>query len=293
MKKFLSLFVLLTVLTFAASAQTAQSAPSVGLLYKISGKNLKQPSYIYGTIHIICQNEMFGMEKLNGYIDQTEKVMMELDLSNPSELQVMLAGMIMPNGKTLKDFLTAEQYAKVDEMFKDNLGASVENFKSYKPFLLNVIIATSPKSLGCTAPGSYDLSFSQTAAAKKKLIEGLETAAEQYAKTDTKPFEKQARELYEMALDPTKSINKFKMLLTVYKTQNSDELYKLTDGELGDAQFQKIMLDDRNANWIPKIEKSIHEKSTFIAVGAAHLGGKNGVLNLLKAKGYTIEAIKI
>jgi uncharacterized protein YbaP (TraB family) len=291
MKKVLSLFVLLTGLVFAASAQTTQTAPSAGLLYKISGKNLKQPSYIYGTIHIICQNEMFGMEKLNGYLDQTEKVMLELDLSSPSELQAMAAGLNMPGGKTLKEFLTAEQYAKVDQMFKDNLGASVENFKSYKPFLLNVLIATSPKSLGCTPPGSYDLSFSQTAAAKKKSIEGLETAAEQFAKVDSKPLEKQAQELYEMALDPNKSIDKFKNLLAVYKTQNSDELYKLTDGELGDAQFQKTMLDDRNIAWIPKIEKSIGAQPTFIAVGAAHLGGKNGVVNLLREKGYKVEAI--
>lgn len=293
MRKILALLLTFAGLFSAASAQTAKRAPESSLFYKISGKNLQQPSYIYGTIHIICPNEMFGMEKLNGYIDQTEGLLMELDLDNPAELQSMAAGLAMPNGKTLKDFLTEEKYAKVDEMFKNNLGVSVENFKNYKPFMLSVMISTSPKSIGCTPPGSYDMSFTQTAIAKKKPVEGLETAAAQYEKMDKKPIEKQAEELYEMALNPQKSIDEFKQLITVYKSQDTEKLFTIMDGQLGDAGFQKVMLDDRNTDWIPKIEKAIAEKPTFIAVGGGHLGGKSGVISLLKAKGYTVEAIKL
>ncbi|NJM54168.1 MAG: TraB/GumN family protein [Blastocatellia bacterium] len=113
---------------------------------------------------------MFGMEKLNDYIDQTEQVLMELDMDDPTVMQSMAGGMAMSGGKTLKDYLNAEQYAKVDEMFKSFMGISVDAVKNYRPMFLSVMISTSPKSIGCQAPGSYELSLTQTAAAKKNLL---------------------------------------------------------------------------------------------------------------------------
>lgn len=294
MKKILALFITVAGLFGAISAQTAKPAEDKALLYKISGKNLKKPSYIYGTIHIICPNEMFGMEKLNNYIDQTDSVLMELDLDNSGEMKTMFSAFQIPDGKSIKDFLTAEQYAKVDEMFKNYVGVPVENLKNFHPFMLSTLVTTSPKSLGCASPGSYDKSFMESAVAKKKAVEGLETVASQMENVNRKPMRKHAEDLYRLALDTQKSIDEFKNLIVIYKTQNSDELYqKSISGKLGDAEFEKAMLDDRNIDWIPKIEKALGEKSVFIAVGAGHLGGKNGVIALLKKKGYKIEAIRL
>lgn len=296
MKKILSLFAAiigLFSLSSNSSAQETKLSQSNALLYKISGKNLQKPSYIYGTIHIICQNDMFGMEKINGYIDQSEQLLMELEMDNMTEMQSMATKIAMPDGKTLKDYLNAEQYAKVDEMFKNYMGVSVDMFKSYRPMFLSVMISTSPKSLGCSAPGSYDLSFMQTAIGKKKDIVGLETVDLQFQKIDSKPFDVQAKELYEMALDPDKSINEFKAVVGVYKSQNAEILYKTITGRLGTSEVENVLLDERNADWIPKIEKAISEKVTFIAVGGGHLGGEKGVINLLRKQGYTVEAIKL
>lgn len=293
MKKFLTYIAAIFAFIFPISAQSVQPTDSNGLLYKITGNSLEKPSYIYGTIHIICPDDMFGMEKLNNYIDQSEQVLMELDLDDPTVMQSMVGSMTMPDGKTLKDFLNPEQYAKVDEMFKDKIGISVDLVKTYRPMMLSVMVSTSPKSLGCTTPNSYDMSFSQTAVTKQKPVYGLETVAEQFAKIDKRPYADQAKELYEMAVSPQKSIDETKQMIEVYKSQNSDGLYKFIDGRLGNAEFQKAMLDERNIAWIPKIEKAIAEKTTFIAVGGGHLGGENGVLKLLRNKGYKIEAIKL
>ncbi|MBX7169878.1 MAG: TraB/GumN family protein [Pyrinomonadaceae bacterium] len=295
MKKILSLFALFLAFiafNFNALAQTAKPVEARGLLYKISGKNLEKPSYIYGTIHIICQNDMFGMDKLKEYISQSNQVLMELDLDDPATMQAMTGNLAMPDGKTLKDYLTDEQYAKVDEMFKKYTGISVDLVKSYRPMLSSVMISTSPKAINCQAPGSYDLTFSQFAASKKIPVLGLESVNEQFEAIDKKPMATQAKELYEMALDPNKAIMQMAEMLEIYKEQDSEKLYKFTNGNLGEVEFEKVMLDNRNANWIPKIEKAIAEKTTFIAVGGGHLGGENGVLNRLKKQGYTIEAIK-
>ena len=298
MKKFiltaLTAFVVVCSTAFNLSAQTKKVEETQGLLYKISGKDLKKPSYLFGTIHIVCPNDMFSMEKFNGYLDQTDRVIMELDFDNTEEMQSMGKGLQMPDGKTLKDFLTAEQFAKVDEMFKNYMGVSAENFKQIKPFFLAIMVSTSPKALGCT-PGSYEMSFLKAATEKKKGVEGLETVASQFAVFEKNPLDKQAKALYEMALNPQKSIDVFKKLVEAYKAQNSEKLYVLMDAQMisekDTKDLQGALLDDRNKDWIPKIEKAIGEKSSFIAVGGGHLGGKNGIVNLLRAKGYKIEAI--
>lgn len=297
MKKFiltaLAAFVTVCPAAFQLSAQTKKVTETSGLLYKISGKNLKKPSYLFGTIHIVCPNDMFSMEKLNGYLDQTDRLVMEIDMDNAEEMQSMGKGLQMPGGKTLKDFLTAEQFTKVDEMFKNYVGVSAENVKHIKPFFLAIMVATSAKAIGCT-PGSYEASFLQAATGKKKEVEGLETVASQFAVLEKSPLGKQAKDLHEMALDTQKSIDVFKKLMETYKTQNSENLYNMMDAQMkSEKDFQGVLLDDRNKAWIPKIEKAIGEKSSFIAVGGGHLGGKNGVVNLLRTKGYKIEAIKL
>lgn len=299
MKKFLTLFfsclAFAFVFNYGAAAQTKKTATgSRGLLYKISGKNLKKPSYIFGTIHIICPADMFSMEKLTGYLDQTERLLLELDMDNPSELQAMTKGMVMTDGKTLQDYLTVEEYAKVDEMFKNTLGISVDRLKSIKPFALAVLISANPKALGCPAPAAYETALTQAATSKKKSIEGLETAASQFAALDKTPIQAQAKTLYKMSLNPQQSADEFKKLVAVYKTQDSENLAVFMNNQMKDeAAMQTVLLDDRNRAWIPKIETAMREKSSFIAVGGAHLGGKNGVLKMLRAKGYKIEAIKL
>jgi uncharacterized protein YbaP (TraB family) len=291
---FLSVFVFLSGTTLNSFAYTIKSDDSPGLLYEITGKDLKKPSYLFGTIHVICPNDMLSMDKLNQYLEQTDQLIMEIDMDNAQEMQVMNTGLLMSDGKTLKDFLTAEEFAKVDEMFKANMEMSVENLKQIKPFFLSLMISMSPKVLGCSPPTSYERSLLQAAKSKNKGIEGLETVSSQFAVLDKNPLDKQAKDLYKMSLDPQKAFNDFKKLIESYKAQNSDNLYDLIVSQMSEEkEFQVSLLDERNKNWIPKIEKAINEKPSFIAVGGGHLGGKNGVINLLRQQGYKIKTIKL
>jgi uncharacterized protein YbaP (TraB family) len=275
-----------------ASANTAETS---ALLYRITGKDLKKPSYLFGTIHIICQPDMLPMGKLNGYLNQTDRLVLEIDMDDAGEMQTMQKALLIPGGKTFTEFLKPEQTAKIDEMLKSTLGASIEQVKSLRPMMLQIMMMSTPKVIGCNLPSSYEMTFLQTATQKKKTVEGLETVASQMEALDSQPLEKQARQLYEAALNPEKGFDDFKKLLATYKTQNSDALYDLIDAQIPaeDKAFQMRLVDTRNIAWIPKIEKMIAEKPSFIAVGGGHLGGKNGVIKLLKAKGYQVQAIKL
>jgi len=163
-----------------------------------------------------------------------------------------------------------------------------------KPSILGVLVITSPKMLGCSPLASYELSFVKVAAEKKKPIIGLETVAFQSKVLDSKPLEKQVTSLVEMAKDPQKSVDSLKKLIAVYKEQNVDKLRSTAvDQENSDAEFNKRIIDDRNADWIPKIEGLIKDHPSFIAVGGGHLGGDPGVIKLLRDKGYTVTPIRL
>lgn len=270
----------------------AQSESSA-LLYKISGKDLSKPSYLYGTIHVVCPADMFSMDQISPYFQQTERLILELDLDDPMVMGKALTALNMPEGKTLQDYLSPEKYAKVDQMFKNIMGISVEMFKTMNPTGLSVIIGTSPKSTGCLIPSSYETTFVELAAKNKMTVEGLETVEAQIAALSTTPIQKQAEDLYKLTLEPQKPITQFKEMLAIYKQQDSEKLVDFIIKESAEnPEFLKNLLDERNKNWIPKIEKAMVEKPSFIAVGGGHLGGKNGVVNLLKKKGYSVTPIK-
>jgi len=199
----------------------------------------------------------------------------------------------MSDGKTLKDFLTADELAKVDEMLKNYLGVPVANLMTIKPSMLTILTLTRPKAMGCT-PVTFDLDLMKSAVAKKKPVVGLETVASQVKVLDSMPLDKQAKGLYKMSLDPPKAIAELKKLMDVYKTQDIEKLFKATSSQATeDKEFHARLLDDRNMSWIPKLEVAFKEKPTFVAVGAGHLGGKRGVIKLLRSKGYDVRPVKL
>lgn len=276
-----------------ANGQTKTGADLPSILYEVSGKGLARSSYILGTFHAVCPSDMVPFETLDPYLTRADQLLMEVDLDDPTELGSLAAGVMIPGGKTWKDFLTAAQFAKVDAMTVSMLGYSAENVKAIKPMMLSVLIVTSPKVVGCT-PNTYDLSLMQIAASKKKPVIGLETVAEQFAMIDSKPIAQQAKELYEMSLDPQKSVRQFKELSAAYKSRDIDKLVAISAEQMKDDKaFAKRLLDDRNVVWVPKIEGLIKTKPTFIAVGAAHLGGEKGLIKLLRARGYDVRPIKL
>ena len=274
-------------------AQSKPASETPSLLYKVSGKGLAKPSYVFGTFHAVCPTEMIPLESLDPYLTQTDQLMLEIDLDDPTVMPQMAKSLMIPDGKTIKDFLTPEQFAKVDEMVKNALGYSAENVKSVKPVMLSILILTSPKTIGCTTTG-YDMALMQNAVAKQKPVVGLETVESQIQVLDSMPMEKQAKDLHKMATDFQKSVNDLKKLMAAYKARDPEQLQNITlDQMKEDKEFLTRLIDDRNIAWIPKLEAAFKSKPTLVAVGAGHLGGSKGVIKLLRARGYEVTAVKL
>jgi len=283
-KLLLFLVFILTVGTSQAQVPTEAS-----LLWKIEGKSLPTPSYLYGTIHLICPSDFLLSDTLKGCLKQTERLTLEIDMDDPGLMMAMAKSMGMPKGKQLKQLLDSTDYVRLNQYFKDSVGLNIGPFERAKPFMLMSILLN--RVLTCQ-PQSYELSLMGLAKKQKAEVVGLETVEEQMAVFDSIPYTEQAQMLVTLMDSLPQARREFGRMVEVYKRQDLAGLYAMTlESEFDMEKNQAVLLNNRNKRWIPIIEKQVSERPTFIAVGAAHLGGAEGVIALLREAGYRVSPI--
>ena len=261
------------------------------LLYEISGNGLSQPSYLYGTIHIICKDDFVMTEATKKKFSETQQVYLEIDMDDPKMMPDMMKSMYMTDGSTIKTLLSEPDYQKVSQFFKDTLKMNIGTMDKMKPFVLGSMTVT--KLLSCPTQ-SYEETFMKMAKAEHKEILGLETVQDQFSALDKMGMKKQADMMLVKLVDNwNDGKQEFKQLISDYKSQDVEAMYEdMSKSKSMDNDFENDLLVTRNKNWIPKIQQISKEKPTFFAVGAGHLGGKKGVITLLREAGFTVKAVK-
>jgi uncharacterized protein len=261
------------------------------LLYEISGNGLTQPSYLYGTIHIICKSDFIMSEATKQKFGMSQQVYLELDMDDISMMSEMQKNMMMNDGSTLKTLMSDSDYRQVASFFKDTLKTNIGMMAKMKPFVLASFAL--PKMLSCPTQ-SYEESFMKMAGEQHKEILGLETVKDQFDAIDKMGMKEQADlMLVEMVKNWNENKTDFGTMISHYKSQDVDLMMEdMTKSKMSNKSFEKDLLETRNNNWIPKISKIASEKPTFFAVGAGHLGGEKGVIALLRKQGFTVKAVK-
>lgn len=259
-------------------------------LWKIEGNGLQQASYLFGTIHITCDATI--EDDVQKALDATSQVVLEIDMDDPSMQSKMMKGMYMKEGKKLKDLISAEDYIAVDSLFIKNMGMSVKMIENIKPSFLTAMLY--PKLLDCTSQ-SFEVELMRIAKEQGEEVNGLETIEDQLKVFDDIPYKAQAKDLVRSAKD-NMSYDKetFAKMLNVYKNEDITAMIEMMndDNFSSVSEHQDELLDNRNKNWVPKIGEYAKEQPTFFGVGAGHLAGNNGVINLLREAGYTVTAVK-
>lgn len=260
------------------------------LLYEISGNGLSTPSYIYGTIHMICKNDFIMNEATKQKFGTSQQVYLELDMDDPSMMSEMQKNMMMTDGSTLKNLMSESDYQKVATFFKDTLKTNIGMMAKMKPFVLASFAL--PRMLSCPTQ-SYEESFMKMASEQHKEILGLETVKDQFDALDKMGMKEQADlMLVQMVQHWNENKTEFGTMVAHYKSQDVDLIMDdMTKSKMSNKSFEKDLLETRNNNWIPKIAKIVADKPTFFAVGAGHLGGKKGVIALLRKQGFTVKAV--
>lgn len=274
----------LLMLTGLMCAQELENA----LLWKISGNGLKEPSYLYGTNHIVC-NPVLSENTLDA-LKSSKKLFTET-INNPEqdiEMLKQLPKLMMKNNVTLESLCTPEEYKLLDKETQATLNIPIDFLNKIAPFYVGLML---DYTKDCEVSG-VETVLEQVASGKNIPVYGLE-------KADV------LNGLFEILDKIDYKVQMAYLLERVKngKTDTSGQLYSDQDINAmandiynNDSEFGKeialVLLTARNNNWLPIIEKEIAGSSTFIAVGAAHLAGKDGLIPLLRNKGYTVEAVK-
>jgi uncharacterized protein YbaP (TraB family) len=284
MKKILCALVVL-IGAWNLSAQKLENS----LLWEISGNGLEKSSYLFGTIHATCDATL--SPKVVKALDETSQLVLEIDMDDPAMQMKMMKGIMMKDGKTLNDLVSQEEYNAIDSLFTKNMGMSVGMMKTFKPSLLQSALI--PKLLDCPMQ-SFETELVKVAKEQKEDIKGLETIEYQMSIFDAIPYEDQVQGLLRSAKDNL-AYDKamMKSMLEIYHSEDINKMLSMMEEDDSSIMVQHSdkMLDARNTKWIPEIGKFANEKPTFFGVGAAHLGGENGVISLLRKEGYTVKPI--
>ncbi|MCF0064347.1 TraB/GumN family protein [Dyadobacter chenwenxiniae] len=285
MKKLL-LSVLLLITCFFA---TAQAPVENSLLWEITSPGQAKPSYLFGTIHLICPADFSLSDSLRATLARSEQVALEIDMDDPGMMASMMKSMNMSGGNELKKLVTEQEYAKLSTFYKDSVGVGIDMFEKAKPFILmgplfNAVLSCQPQS--------YEMSLVELAGKQKSEVIGIETLEEQMAIFDTIPYKDQIKTIIAMIDSLPQARKEFSNLVALYKSQRINDLYNLMmASNYGMDGNEEVMLFARNKKWVPRIKKIAAEKPTFFAVGAGHLGGNRGVISLLRKAGFKVRAI--
>ena len=191
--------------------------------------------------------------------------------------------------------LTDEEYAIVKNHF-DEIGMPLMIFDRVKPMFLSVFasgdFSMSDMSMSADGSKSYEMEFLTLAEERTMDIGGLETMEFQISMFDSIPYKVQAQMLVESISAEDEGDEHLDQLIGIYKSQDIEGLYDiLGDSDETMMEYEDMLVSGRNKNWIPIMEKMMKKESVFFAVGAGHLGGKNGVIRLLQAEGYSVRPI--
>lgn len=286
MKKTIFILFIFNLLSQFSIAQEAQT-----LLWEISGNGLSKPSYVFGTIHIICPIDFQISDSTKKVFDKTEQVYLELDMDDPNMMSELQRNIVLSDGKTAKDYLNEEDYKILETYVKNNFGLDMKVFGQMKPLGLSAMMYIS--LLKCQ-PKSYENEFVSMASSAQKEVYGLETVNEQMGFFNAIPYKTQYKELVKGLKDTDKARSELNKLIDAYLTNDLTKIYSvLLNSDWGGFKgYENTLLYDRNQRWIGQITKIMSKKSTFFAVGAGHLGGEKGVIALLKKQGYKVRAIQ-
>ena len=301
MKKIMVIALMLSA-TIGASAQ---------LLYKISGNGLAKPSYVVGTHHFGSITMVNNIKGVYPALTETDQVYGELILSDAAKMdsvKYMQNAMTLPDGKTLKNYLTTDEYTRLNKWLRAAMGNDLngntqmtQQMARMTPMALinNIqILLFATHGIGRVDPTtSLDNFFQEQGKHNNEPIGGLETVKFQADLLfKSMPLERQAKMLMCLIDNEEFNVQMLRDITNAYKAQDLDALKKAMDMKLNNScdstpEEEAALLDNRNADWLVKMKKIMADKATFFAVGAGHLPGEKGLLQLLRSAGYTVEAV--
>jgi uncharacterized protein YbaP (TraB family) len=271
------------------SAQTKKTGNS--LLWEISGNGLKKPSYLFGTFHLMDAKFVDTMNVLQEKLKSVDAIVGES--ITDSTTQTKMASFLIMKNNTLDKLLTKAEYKEIEDHIKTkNIDFDLKEANNFKPAVVSMILLLFDNSDIKDMKEGIDDSFQQYARGNNKPLFGLETAEYQAALLFDNDLQRQKKALLKSLRETNKDKKRMEELKAYYLTQNIDKLtefFKIQDEE--SKEFMTELLKNRNKRWLDQLPALMQKQSLFIAVGAGHLVGAEGLIKGLQLKGYILKPV--
>jgi uncharacterized protein YbaP (TraB family) len=256
----------------------------------------RQTIYLVGSIHLLTQDYYPLSPVLDTAFKESDLLVEEANLDemlSPTSQATLLARGLLPSNQSLDKVVSASTYALVTQRVA-SLGMPIEPLKRFKPWMLALtLVEFEWQKAGFDAALGLDKHFHDRAKADNKAVQGLETVEFQVSLFDRMSAAEQDRMLAESLKDLDMEQANVVKLTSAWKAGDAPtvERFVLDDVKNDPVMYDRLLVA-RNRNWLPQVEKLFSRQgSAFVVVGAAHLVGPDGLLALLKAKGYQIEQL--
>ncbi len=272
-----------------------QSSQENALLWKVTGKQLKKPTYLFGTYHFLTNAFIDTLPAVKQAYQQTDMVVGELIIDSSLQKPMMEAAVL--KGTTLKEVLPDTLYTKAAAWFKQEAGMDLTNLNQFNPMMvMTVAMMITQQKYFPNKPGEIQLDtyFQQQGTKDGKKLKGLETVEIQVnALFKQLTIERQAALLNDLFSRPESLQSQLEVMNNAYIRSDMDKLQSLMYEGAYRPEEMKVMLDDRNSDWLRQLPALMKDQSLFVAVGALHLTGKAGLVQQLKSQGYTVTPVNL
>lgn len=288
MKKILS-FLVTIGFTFTLSV-----AQETSILWEVSGKGLTKTSYLFGSLKFIGEKEYYLPKEAVEKIKASDIFVIEDQVDHHAQHELNKA-VHFPKGQTLATHLTPADYTKVLALFQSEFNINKSQFESkyakLKPLALSISMTRLALGEGVKF---YDIEMLRLAKQNKVKAYSLEGVDREAKALNAFSMEDQTKALMHSVDNFATQKEEFKKLMEDYPQGNLHEIFEFTLHPFeNNARFVEEFYYKRNEEWLPKIEKMLSENAAFISIGVTHLEGERGILELLKAKGYTLTPIDV
>jgi len=285
---------LAVAVVLAATALTDVRAATRNFVWKVGGK--QNAIYLVGSIHMLTKDYYPLNPALDTAFKDSDLLVEEADLGEmlgaEAQMSVLLRGRL-PSDQTLDKVVSPETYAQVSKHIAAH-GLPIELLRQFKPWMLALMIETFEwQKAGFDPSLGLDKHFYDRAQIDGKTIQGFETADYQISLFDSMTAQQQDRLLADTLKSIDTEMSSIARLTDAWKSGDTATIERIVLADLKqDTVMYQRLLVDRNQNWMPKIEALFARPGrAFVVVGAAHLVGPDGLLAMLKSKGYTVEQL--
>jgi uncharacterized protein YbaP (TraB family) len=284
----------LLVLALIAGALDHSAAQTRNFIWKAS----RGPGVVYlvGSVHLLSKDYYPLSPALDVAFKESDLLVEELNLGEmaavESQMKILTRG-LLPDGQTLDKVVSPATFALVTERVTA-LGLPIEPLKRFKPWALALtLLGLEWQAAGFDAALGLDKHFYDRAMADRKEVQGLETVDFQISRFDELTMEEQDRLLASTLKELETEKASVTALADAWKAGDAPTVERIVLEELRkEPRMYQRLLVERNRDWMPKLDALFARRGrSFVVVGAAHLVGPDGLLAMLRAKGYTVEQL--